>query len=150
MSGVFNGMRVDFSDALSGFYSVSKDQTLITAHLPGTKVGEGTGLKLFVRGKMAGSFSCGDEPDGGLSIGMGYSWTQGLTYNADYATTNSASATPCSIVIASYGAVGARLSGTFSGGLIAIGRTGPSATDPPQHMRVANGTFDLVRGADIP
>jgi hypothetical protein len=154
VSALFNGVPVElaatgsFPDAFAA-YSTSQDRTSVHSS-PRRDAGLPTqSIDLAVRGKSPGSYSCGDEPDGGLTIFM-LAEVTGVMSGATYSTTNIASVTPCTIVIAQYPPVGGHMTGTFSGTLIATMRSGLSGNLPPQTLDVKAGVFDVIRLADIP
>jgi hypothetical protein len=149
-SGVFDGVRIDLPDRLMAVYSPSYAQTIVGAARNGPTSDTGQSLQIRVRGKQTGTFSCGDEPDGGLTISMNYS-TNEEKRSAGYVTTGSADLTPCTIVISEYGAVGEPIRGTFSGTFVATTHTAEPGTPPlPLKIMVTGGVFDIVRGADVP
>jgi hypothetical protein len=154
VSGLFNGARVDLSPTgrfPDGYavYSPSQDRTSVLASPGDASPGEVYSLDVFVRGQATGNFSCGDEPDGGLTIGMTF-YPSTSQWSATYVTTNSANLTPCTITITDFPAVGGHVKGTFAGALVATERAGPANNYPPQQMNVTKGVFDVTRQPDIP
>ncbi len=141
VSGLFNRQCLDFTSSGSSLYDHVQDRTTVGAEVPADAATGGSRFTLLVPGNSAGQFSCDQNPDGGLTIGMTFGEA-----TATYSTTGLASITPCAITIDAYGAVGGQVTGTFSGTLVATSRVGNPL--PPAQVVVTQGTFAVTRMPD--
>ena len=94
---------------------------------------------LFFPGQGTGTFSCGGADGGAVTTGFTYNVADG-----SYASTSSASLTPCQINVDQYGPVGAFISGTFSGVVFANSTLGGA----PQQVQIQSGTYSVSRLPD--
>jgi hypothetical protein len=141
VSGLFGGRRENFPSSDFSRYDHVQNRTTIGAQARGDAATDGRLLTLFVPGDTSGPFSCDQNPDGGLTIGIVFSQA-----DATYSTTGLAWLTPCAITIDAYGAVGGQVTGTFSGTLVATSRVGNPL--PPQQIAATDGTFAVTRLQD--
>ena len=92
--GLFNRQCLDFTSSGSSLYDHVQDRTTVGAEVPADAATGGSRFTLLVPGNSAGQFSCDQNPDGGLTIGMTFGEA-----TATYSTTGLASITPCAITI---------------------------------------------------
>jgi hypothetical protein len=137
VSASFDGTLIQFSSGEIAYYQASA-QTKLAAQYLGQMTTDDRSLTLFFQGKGAGTFACGTDA-AAVEIGLTYDTSEG-----SYASTSSASLTPCQIVVSEYGAVGNSVTGTFAGTVFANSTLGGA----PQQVRITSGTFDVTRLPD--
>jgi hypothetical protein len=137
VSGVFGGTPVQFQQA-EAVYSHTTDETTITAQYTGATTADDRAFTLFFPGNATGTFTCGSDAS---NVTTGFTFD---TSNAMYASTSSASLTPCQIVVSAYGAVGSEIVGTFSGSVFANSTLGGA----PQQIQISSGTYRVSRLPD--
>jgi hypothetical protein len=87
-------------------------------------------------GKTVGTYTCG-----GGKASLRYS---DLVANERYAAEPAEPGTTCTVTVTQVGAVGQRIKGTFSGVMWPITATGYAT------LSVDGGSFDVIRGSDVP
>jgi hypothetical protein len=137
ISGLFDGLRVNFLDQLGGVYSAKEDDTNMSGDTLRDASTAGRVVKISFPGKVPGTFRCGD--DGGALTSIRFTEPRGT-----YSTLGAADLTPCAIAVTQYGAVGAHIVGTFSGLLILTS----GSTGSPKQVTVTDGKFDVLRLMD--
>ena len=137
ISAVLDGTRWNFTEQARSAYASTDNLTSIAGQArPDASIAAGSVL-ITTPGKAPGTFRCGDG--GGVATSISFSGPAG-----SYSTTGSSDLTPCTVIIASYGAVGGRVVGTFDGVLL----LSSGSTGSPRRITATTGTFDVVRAMD--